>query len=444
MRGVLLVAVAAAGCTFSRPADVPDRDAPIAVDATDGCIANPDVCDGTDTNCVDDRCVDCPLGDDHQHAACTELGAPICGADLDCRPCRVHEECDSGVCAPDGTCATGVLYVRTDGNDAGGTNDCTRRDNPCRTLTRAVATVPPTAGNPTANRRFIRLINGGIYIEPAMVKIDNQTITVVGPPVASGRAVIDRVGTGVTLSVVNETDVSDVRLDRIGIEHRTSASSAHGLVCAGSTLVATQIEVTENGGVGIFSDDCSLTITASVIAENAGGAMRLRVGRVVIVNNSIANNGGANSPYGGLELIGVSTASVVQSNTLMRNQSSTSGEPDGMYCSVSGLIARNNIIYGDTTRPRVVGECAHRSTLYGPTDPNGALGTTDGNMLVTNESTFRFVSPSTRDYHLTITDPPSVARDKGSTTGIAPEATVDIDGEPRPQGLPDVGADEIP
>lgn len=444
----LSAALAATGCSKDNPnfcegvgCDAIDAaiDSPIDAPVV-GCDQNPGLCTGSDLNCVLDVCRDCDPANNQQDADCTEAAAPICGANNDCRSCTAHAECAKGVCF-NGTCPDNVLFVAPTGNNAGG-NQCTDVATPCQTLTHAIATrTPPINGDIAANRRFIRLLAAADYPEPGAVTIDDRAVWIIGPAGAD-RAVIDRSGNGPTLVILNG---AEVRLERIGVYNGANNAMADGITCAGSTLTAHGIEVHSNEGTGIVSDSCQLTLNACVISNNVEGGLSVIGGRAVIVNNTIVGNGGSISTFGGVYLApSVDATSVVQSNTVVNNISSTVTESNGIDCRINGLIARNNIVFGDGSRPRVNGVCTHHNTLYGPTDPGLALGVANGNQLVVTDSEFKFQDPGARNYHLRIEQPPSVAKDKGSATGIAPEAMTDLDGEARPQGTADVGCDEIP
>ena len=424
-------------------------DAPIDAPPVVGCVEDPGVCHDDDLTCVADVCKDCDVSvdDNTQTAACTTAAAPVCGAGNDCRPCTAHDECDGGVCF-EGTCPSGVLFVATDGDDLSGSNPCTDRAAPCKTLTSTLTHVPALGGNAAANRRFIRLLSTGEYGEPSSVVIDNKAVWIIGQPVTSfpsgGRSIIRRPGANsATLSVQNS---SDVYLESVGIAGGGGNTTAHALACASSTLVARGIDADGALGAGVNANECVLTLVNSLVTRNRAGGISIN-GTVaaVIVNNIIAENGAGNTPFGGLAIAaGPPATTVVQSNTIVFNNAAA-GQADGVKCDVLGLAVQNNIVFTDSTRPRVSGTCTFSNTLYGPTDPNAALGVTNGNTLVLTEALIQFRNASERDYRLNASaTPPSAARGLGSLTGLAPAAMTDIEGEMRPQGIVDVGCDEIP
>jgi hypothetical protein len=258
----------------------------------------------------------------------------------------------------------------------------------------------------------------------------------VGVPVNAGnRSYIVRNTNGPALVI---DDDANVRLERIGVNDSANNMAANGIQCSSARLVADGIEVRGNDGNGISSVACELVLRNSSISENTTGGVSVSGGRVVIVNNVIVDNGSNTmSSYGGLRIdVGTDVASVVQSNTVMGNNATIS---DGVTCAIPGITVLNTIIFGDATKVRVAGTCTFDHTLYGPDDPGAMLGTARGNMLVPAMGDFNFEAPG--DYHI---KSDSVAKGKGTTTGLAAEAMTDVDGQPRPQGAPDVGADEIP
>ena len=103
----LAVAALAAACTKTNPdfcgSDPCPPDAPPAIDGMTGCTANPGICTGEASTCLNDECVDCGTAANQESADCTATGLPVCGADHACRACAADSECTSGVCES-GTC----------------------------------------------------------------------------------------------------------------------------------------------------------------------------------------------------------------------------------------------------------------------------------------------------------------------------------------------------
>lgn len=329
--------------------------------------------------------------------------------------------CFHGGCAPEGT----VLYVRPDGMD--GANACTSATAPCRTVAQALSLVPSAGGSPT-NRRYIKLVAAGLYAESVSLAIDDKHAVVRGPA-GEAEAVIAPAD---NVRIANNSNVT--------LEHLTlQRQNAGGIICSNSVLTVDGVRVVDSSTTGIRAEPCELTVRASVIAHNAGGGVYAEAQRVVLVNNVIVDNGGILSSFGGIRVSGLLQGSVVQSNTLVGNRAAT-GQVDGIDCNAVSLQLRNNIVFGASGRSRVGGNCAHDHTLYGPDDPDGRLGTTNGNRAIPDDAAFRFVATARDDYHI---GAGSVANGAGTTTGLAAEALTDLDGEARPRGACDVGADEV-
>ena len=406
-----------------------------AIDGAAGCMAMPALCTADQTCAADDICVDCTVGNNHQSADCTSPATSVCDTTRACRACAADTECDSkfcdhGACAP----AAQVLFVRPDGNDVD--NNCLAIATPCKTVTHALGEVPTSGAEPNTSRRYIKLMTAATYVEPGVVMIDDKTVVIVGAPVVgTERSVLDRTNNGITMEIKGG---ADVRLERLAVANATG-NAATGIFCReDAKLVADNIEVTNNTGLGIEGNTCVLTLRNSIVSRSVVGGVSVTAARVVIVNNVIVDNGGnTTSSFGGLRIdVGVDPTSVIQSNTIVGNHAAVS---DGVTCIIPELTILNSIIHGDGLKARVSGACVFDHTLYGPDDPGNLLGTTRGNMAVPMLASFMFQAPA--DYHIKAG---SVARGKGTLVGLAPEAAKDLDGQPRPQGAPDVGADEIP
>lgn len=443
----LALAACAAGCEKDNPnfcaSDDPRPECNVdarPIDAREGCTANPELC-AVDEDCLDNVCVDCTGADNHQDADCTDPAAPVCDVSRDCRACAADSECDSdfcdrGACAPENS----VLFVEVTSGSDSGDNTCENKSSPCQTLIHALSKVPATGGAPAQNRRYIKLLTTGTYDEGGQLTISDKTVVIVGAPLVAGeRSVIDRDGNGLTLAI---TSGADVRLERLAVNNGVNNTSADGISCASSTLVADGIEVHNNNGTGIVGDNCKLTLRNSIVSSNDEGGISVQGSdRAVIVNNVIVGNGGVSSPFGGVRVASADPAtSVIQSNTIASNIANATTQSDGIECLVPGVTVRNMIIHGTSDRFRVAGACAFVNVLFGPTD-NGARLTGASNTLVANDAAYKFVDAATRNFHIAAD---SVAKGQGTVTGLAPEAMTDIDGQPRPQGMPDVGADEIP
>ncbi len=105
MRSAIVIAVLLGGCRFDLPAGASDG---TCTTSRDDCVClNPP-----------GICVECTI-DDTRNCSVAE---PACESDNQCRGCVSNEECGTGACIEDGTCASPnqVIYAAPNGLDAPG------------------------------------------------------------------------------------------------------------------------------------------------------------------------------------------------------------------------------------------------------------------------------------------------------------------------------------
>jgi hypothetical protein len=249
------------------------------------------------------------------------------------------------------------------------------------------------------------------------------------------------VGYGATLNRSGGVDghVLEVRNGAVVTIEGLTVSGARGvggdgIVCA-SSLTLYRATIADNSKVGISGNNCTLTVSRSMIWDNRGGGIALS-GTFMIVNNFVINNGSGLSAVAGLDLSssGDST-NALEFNTIVANNAAGAAS-DGIDCNASTLVARNNIVVGGPSRLHITGPCMHSNTLVAPDGaPNGS-----GNMNV-SIGALMFVS-DTSNFHI---QAGSAAAGMAQSSNLSPLATVDFDGDSRVQGgaAVDVGADEI-
>ena len=188
----------------------------------------------------------------------------------------------------------------------------------------------------------------------------------------------------------------------------------------------------ENGSeIGVQVNAARFIMNASVVAKNRSGGVAILDGGNAEVTNSIFTRNGSTSgaPFGALRVDAPEAR--IEHNTLAYNEADAAADPPmsgGLHC-LSGIAAPNNIIYGNrlgtTTQvpAQVSGACVTTSSIV-----SGGDGT--------NEMHFVSDAWDSPDCHL--------ADDTGPAVGAAVPGAVtdDVDGEARPNGAPDVGADE--
>jgi len=424
--------------TGADPACPPEN--PICVDRVCGgpCTADTDCAGRTDGHGVclvpTGDCVACDESDAQAAPGSAEDECPtpamaVCDAQTHiCRACEDHGECASGVCDA-GTCvpAANVVYMKPDGTDdsACGATPATG----CLTMQTAINKVDAT-------RRFIVM---------APTPSSSYTARTGGGHADFNNKVVHVIGYGATVRRSDEGQVIEVRGggSNVVIEGLTidggRGTNGSGVLNS-SSLELRRVKVSNNEALGVVSTGGALRIVRSTITANRDGGLQITSGTFVVVNNFIHTNGDPMSAVGGGSITAAMAGNVFEFNTVIGNVT-IEGFPDGLSCN-GMLAARNNIIFGESTRPRInVGStCTFTYTLYGPNRPNESIAGA-GNMLVPDRASFMFVAPG--DFHV---QAGSIATGNAQATNLTGDSAIDFDGDPRQQGgtAVEVGADEIP
>ena len=469
MHRALTLLTILAGCGVKRNPEACDRDE----QCSNGYVCN------LDTN----RCEMPPDGS----TRCTTndqcpVVTPICGVDQTCRSCKLDDECASGVCHPEGLCEAveRVLYVSPTGISAG---TCSPT-SPCD--------LAFARSQLSLERATIRLANG-IYTLASDFTITGSATraTIVG----GQSAVIQRSNLGAALHVTLGATLtlrgfsasrgvacSDAKLsiERLAFDSASETrpwisaagctfsitdselnnSSAEGIITGdgngatpATTIRGTKIRNSVGNGIrvtggacsittslvtggmqmGVAADSVKLSIERSIVSHNrAGGISLMGSGSSYdITNNFVFRNGNdANGAFGGLRLAPTSSGNnKVRHNTITFNDSQVDANPlyaGGLYCT-NGTAA-NNLIFanyaGNTTQPN--------AQFAGNCDTTGSIIDNGGTQM-------HFVSPIAApfDYHLANVASPAI------DVAISSDVSVDFDGQARPNGQPDVGADEL-
>jgi len=354
-------------------------------------------------------CVECLAATD-----CLAATAPVCGADQTCRGCTADAECASGLCTEaTGACVAVDAIVHVDAATGSGTA-CSAA-MPCATLTAGVAAIG-------GMRTHIK-VTAGTYRES--VVIDGKSLTIVAPGATLSPVALD----STPLLVRNN---STVRVEGLRVSGALGIGDPNGIACLGQgadvpVLVLTEVQVDSSSGFGVFASVCKLTIERARLLDNDGGGLSTNLGEIVIRNSFIAKNGDLSSGAGGA-IITTPANLIFEHNTVAEN-SAAGNVAAGVQCS-SGMprTLTGNIIVGPGATQVAANNCGFAYTLSN----QGLVGT--GNIM----GTPTFVDALGDDYHLQPTSAGIDAADPASTV------TVDIDGQPRPQGgRADIGADEV-
>jgi len=448
------------------------------------CEKHPGVCDSTvdapvSTPCTDESCAANNDGrpycfDMTTCGACrtnADCADPTAICDLTthaCRGCTLNSECATEVCLDSGSCAAAADVAYVGGPSATGTA-CTLA-MPCPTVEDALGVTPPV--------RYIRLV--GAVHEQATVTIDGTRVV----DILGGGAAIDFANGGVGfdlkdqatvvmhdveishtngnvgsgddciylesgtphLSVLRSTlhacdgDGIDANAGTVVVTGSTVRDCRYGIEQLGmATLTVARSTFTNNRqyaiSVNVGGSPAPLTtIDASVFAFNATAtdannyAALALVGRIEMTNTIVARNGSLATTVGGIALT-ATDPSRFEFVTIADNITATANGK-GMTCGgiVASTIA-NSIITGNV--PSSSTFCPLTYTLTDAT----VAGT--GNKI--GAPMFDASATAATDAHFYHLLPGSAAIDAAD-----PAATIarDIDGDARPVGMADMGADE--
>jgi hypothetical protein len=351
--------------------------------------------------CENNVCVECNAAD---ASACMDA-TPVCNTETNqCVACALHSECDSLACLPTGECGTeaNVAYVAP----TGGPGMCTR-DLPCKTVSDAL----------DRERDYVKMI--GTTTET--VTVTDRTVTFLAEPGAKLQP--DTPGDdALTVAGMSDVTVYDLTITN---------GSSNGRGVLGSSNMATtrlhRVTVDSNSGAGIFMTGGTLVVSSSTISQNLGGGIETANNvKFDITNTFIFKNGNTSSTdFGGVKFGIPGAMPRFEFNTVASNVA-VSGNPAGVRCSGQMLDAANNIIAGNlantTPNQHTIGQCGILTSK-----------------VQDDITDLNFASPEVAPLSFRLTagssaiDQPTTASDIG----------VDFEGDPRPAGATDVGADEL-
>jgi hypothetical protein len=446
-----------------------DDDGSLAAGPAHTCIPDPDVQPCSDPNecvaptpaCVDDICVECD-GDSHcesptapvcdlglhrcsdcsgpsdcerfdGHPYCAPFGActeclpedpvaesvdcgtttPICGTDGVCRACTDHRECASGACdLAVGSCVdpSDIAYVEYMASAANTT--CTATSH-CDSVLKALATsrpyivIAPTPGTEP-------------YAED--ISIMGRSVSLIGygarfTALLNNSPALAVTGTGADVSVYGMTFENS----EIGIDcYVTPGNNA--------SLALVDVVSQDHDQLGVHASECDLTLARSRVRRNAGGGVQAQTSRVDITNTIVDGNGTATAVVGGVELYRPKPGSRFAFNTIAGNVA-TPTLPGGVACDALSAVPalHSNIIFDNLGQSQVDGQpnCVFEYSLVIP--EISGTGNISGDPALDGE--YRLTSGSA-----------AVGAANPDSQAIVPD---DIDRQPRPNGAPDIGADEL-
>lgn len=421
------------------------------------------------------QCVACAAAANTESNDCAGA-APICSDAGACRACAAHGECDAGVCIFDGAdagkCAAAAQVALVD-NGGLSVSACetarpTRDGNASATAYCDVA----EAVSETAKRPYA-LVAGSA--EPySAITIANRTLTIVGPGVkASPTARLFTLSQPAVGVMVSASQVAILVLDGLDLGGDASSKTSNGLFCsrsggtASATVTVRNSSLHDSSSAGVDSSGCGLQLGACSIASNGGGGVSTSGGTLQLDACNIASNGGAGLQLGGATNYtvtntiiagngsgapGVDLSSAAASGTFAFNTVAGNGglvdNEGGIVCASTGgdKIIAASIVAGNSHNPMSGGtqfagtKCVFQTVVVG-TDSTSAAG-------VVKDKPPSF----TADYHLKISDAPSVAANQDCCINklpapTSPNADHDVDRTARPKGTGatpfDIGAHEV-
>lgn len=354
--------------------------------------------------------------------------------------CAVDSDCASGVCEAEACVPSDqVRYVATNGRD---TRPCTQAE-PCATVARAVAQSPSEVAvvavssgiyreaievNPPGQARIdVRIIGRTGSEEPVVLQLPEQSSAPALVQILGGSGYLRNVrlvGAATAAHGVLAQAGTTAEFDGVTVTGHGGA----GIRCEGCELVLSGVDVTGNRGLGVSVtgtavDGGAVSLFRSQVRSNAAGGVSAEALDCTVASSVLADNGNPMAAVGGAALRCERVR--FEHNTVAGNVSIAAAS--AYACVSEDAINRNNLYASASST--VVG-CVHRYSHW----TAGAVPVGEGNRLATP----RFVGAG--NYHLS---PDAPARGVAEP-GAQAEIPFDLDGEPRVQGAPDVGADEIP
>jgi hypothetical protein len=380
-------------------------------------------------------CVEC-ISDDECSSA-----EPVC-ADGNCRGCAEHSECESLVCAIDGTCVeqTAVVYALA----ATGSYDsaCGALDLPCRRFSDAM-------GHLGASRPYLVLIptteafdegSEGALVWPSGVDVTilGNSVEVLltadpGIAIAGGGSVrLDQLvlaGTGPLEADPDQVllHVTGGELEITGSVFKETQTSIAAYDAAVRVFDSTFSDVA--GGVDVIcTTDCA-GVPAPRLERNrfenvSWGAISAQPAGAYIANNLLVETALETYSTG----ITVKAEAVVEFNTLVR--SGNCGYNSLINCSGSGIVLRGNITHECTTLGLGGGTPCY-GQIYSSLCPSPEYSLGEVTLPGTGNAAGDplFVDDDGGDFHLS-SDSPAVDR----APSAASDLENDLEGNPRPVG----------
>jgi hypothetical protein len=234
------------------------------------------------------RCAPCRTSE--ANLDCPDPSQPVCGGDGRCRGCRAHSECAIGVCKPGGACAAASEIALVD--DGGQMPNMCAAMGTHDGMSALTAFCDVQDAIMTSARPYVKVTGRGAFSGAYGAINVTRSVTVVGPGRAASTTATLKANGG---HVVTVGDGVTVTLD--GLDLTGSPLAVEGVFCqpaTNATLTVLNSAIHGNGGVGIRTDKCSVTLDANEIDNNSAGGLNIQPSSPFtysITNNLIYSNG---------------------------------------------------------------------------------------------------------------------------------------------------------
>lgn len=382
-------------------------------------------------------CVACLANAD---CAARDLRKPTC-VGYTCQPCTQATDCQSNICATDGSCVpnTQVLFVdNTDGTCTGATHEGSESDPFCEISDAVQKAID-------SGRQFITVRPSFRPYQPISIRgpSDSLTLEISGasPPTGTTKRVqiqslgqaalsvasatgkqtsvtlrnVEIIGVGINSAVLCEMGAS-LRLNNVRIW-----GGKDGVTATACTLTIDGALIYNNLSNGVYLNASTFSITNAMLWANRETAIALASGNTGAIRFSTVYNNGAGTKVPGIDC-GTNTQHMIDNTIIFNNERQMGGnkmlEPQVWGCTLSGVVTNDpRAMTGNLPGARYV-------TAIDFVDPDGLDGVGSVDLHLKKDTA------NNRDC--------CVDKSQGTTTER------DIDGTRRPIGASsDIGAHEV-
>lgn len=346
-----------------------------------------------------------------------------------CQPCTRNYQCVDSACDDDGRCHDKGKILTVD--DTAGM--CRMKNDPVGKPYCRIADALADSGLANKTKDLILLKPssvGGYFVDGSFLSV-TKTVRLVG---------VRRVRTDDPVIVREPIDILgnglSVGIDDIQIAGVTASGDVPGIRCAKNGLPDLGVtirwsKVTSVPTFGFTSDFCSpLRLISNSFTGNGaktpGGGIKIsNASDVTLYNNIIA----ANSQAGLILGFGSGASPKIAYNTITAN--TCAGKGCNLSCgTLSDVPIRYSIMAGAAANG-IDGNCKPDNSVV-PTGYTEGTNNLQGFMPA-------FVDPASGNFHLAASGNTTLRKNEPN-----PAVGYDIDGDPRPAGMVDIGADQLP